>query len=308
MLNSIAQKFDDCEVQLLEVLPQGFHCKQYVFFFEWLMCRANGMSCIVRADQQVMSNPPPIGSRITVKHAGYFANKRLKQAVFWRDSKFDNSPTAQSTVIYCAVLTRIQTFTDAVWTKNENHKPFFDYSFKQLECKSMDDWYKVTKLDFERNGGMALLNVYYEGSILRAVQSIYPEHNWTPWKFARVSNGFWDSKKNQQDLIDWLTETLHIKTLDDWYRVSLEQIARFVSPTSIKNAQQLAQVLQELYPTHTWDVEKLTTRKGPIKAAQRLLTAMVRELFPTAGLPFLSVSKFHSSVRGARRNPIWFNF
>ena len=48
----------------------------------------NGVECTVRCFQDVLRDPPPIGSMITVKHAGiYNSTGMLKQPIFWRERK-----------------------------------------------------------------------------------------------------------------------------------------------------------------------------------------------------------------------------
>ena len=37
--------------------------------------------------------------------------------------------------------------------------------------------------DIERYGGGGLIHKYYGGSIMKALNHIYPEHRWIPWKF-----------------------------------------------------------------------------------------------------------------------------
>jgi len=66
--------FEDAEVRLLEVLPTGLKCEQ-----------PNGMQGMVQCFQQVINDPPKIGSVLTVKHAGFYSNGRLKHPYFWRE-------------------------------------------------------------------------------------------------------------------------------------------------------------------------------------------------------------------------------
>lgn len=45
----------------------------------------NGGHCVVRCFQDVLDDPPSIGSIITVKHSGCYSTGILKQPVFWRE-------------------------------------------------------------------------------------------------------------------------------------------------------------------------------------------------------------------------------
>src|SRR5438045_1808821 len=66
---------------------------------------------MVRCNQSVLENPPPIGTIITVKHSGNYANGRHKQPIFWRERK--------DTALH--ELTLSKNFTE--------HKVAMEYSF-----------------------------------------------------------------------------------------------------------------------------------------------------------------------------------
>jgi hypothetical protein len=53
---------------------------------------------------------------------------------------------------------------------------------------------------------------------------VYPEHEWLPWRFSKVPNGFWDDIKNQRDFLDWAGKQLNYKNKEDWYKVTKEVI------------------------------------------------------------------------------------
>src|SRR5690348_9510194 len=80
---------------------------------------------------------------------------------------------------------------DCCWKNEENHRLFFDWLFIQLGYKEMDDWYNVTQEDIHKYGGSRLLNGYYSDSPSKALQSVYPEHEWMMWKFGQTSKSFW---------------------------------------------------------------------------------------------------------------------
>jgi len=68
----------------------------------------------------------------------------------------------------------------------------------------MNDWYQVTVDDLQRYGGKGLLSFYYGSSPSRALQSIYPNHSWMPWKFHDIPKGCWDDIGNQRSFLDWM--------------------------------------------------------------------------------------------------------
>ena len=167
------------------------------------------------------------------------------------------------------------------WKKNENGKKFFDWLKNRLGYKCMDDWYYLKMEDIYKNGGGSFLS-YYNCSPSSALQNIYPEHDWMLWRFNPVKRGYWDElmkdNKEIKRIINWLSEQLFIKCLDDWYRVSLEGIRRWIH---IDSAKDLYRMLQVAYPEHQWD-NKLIHRLGyQMKAAQREVLIAVQQLFPS---------------------------
>jgi hypothetical protein len=81
--------------------------------------------------------------------------------------------------------------------------------------------------------------------------------------------------------LDWLGKRLLIKQLDDWTRVSVKLIQRMGSFGGIKNKEDLVNILKQAYPSHAWKTEKW--KCWPLKASQRILVAIVREIFPDSG-------------------------
>jgi hypothetical protein len=102
---------------------------------------------------------------------------------------------------------------------------------------------------------------------------------------------------NEVELVHWLSSQLHVNSLEDWYRVSVQHIRTIASlPGKIKyffnfqnliirwDAKDLAAVLSRVYPEHKWEMEKLLRQSGPIKSSQRLLRLAVEEIFPSEGI------------------------
>ena len=111
----------------------------------------------------------------------------------------------------------------------------------------------------------------------------FVEHLWLPWNFQRIPKDFWKLLTNQRKFLEWMGENLYIKELEDWYRVSLQQISKIAPISGIKSTKGLASMLQNVYPDHKWNLEKLLS-KGPIKASQRMLTLAIKKIFPKQGI------------------------
>ena len=60
------------------------------------------------------------------------------------------------------------------WKQQGTHKEFFDTVGRSLGIRHLDDWYKITRNEVFQFGGKALLEEYYNSSVIKALQTIYP--------------------------------------------------------------------------------------------------------------------------------------
>jgi len=104
------------------------------------------------------------------------------------------------------------------WGSLSNRQRYMKWLGKRLGFRSKNDWYQVTRQDFERNFGNQLIK-HYNGSTLAAAMDCFPGHPWLEWKFARVPVGFWKKKVNRERYLDWLAKKLRIRKPEDWNRV-----------------------------------------------------------------------------------------
>jgi hypothetical protein len=58
-----------------------------------------------------------------------------------------------------------------------------------------------------KKGGELLIQNHYEGSISKALKSIYPMTTWQSWKFHPIP------------LSHWMAEDLNILCEEDWYQI-----------------------------------------------------------------------------------------
>jgi hypothetical protein len=69
-----------------------------------------------------------------------------------------------------------------------------------------------------------MLRRYYRMNLPLAVRTVYPEHDWVEWNFKRTVSGFWDDPKNQKRFFKWFEERNGIKSFDDWYQFSANDV------------------------------------------------------------------------------------
>lgn len=69
---------------------------------------------------------------------------------------------------------------------------YFEEMAKQMNLKSLDDWYSVSLEKALQLGAGTIINNYYNNSLITALQQLYPEHKWEPWKFSKLPKSlFW---------------------------------------------------------------------------------------------------------------------
>lgn len=145
-----------------------------------------------------------------------------------------------------------------------------------------------------------------DNSPAHAVISAYPEHNWKRWKFIQSPKGWWADLAERflmgdtaavstvREFIDDIGNRLGIEQLEDWYRVSNEQLGS-TTLLHLKYLGKLPHVLWKLYPHHQWDFAKF--KLADKRSAQRLVMRTLQKGFPHERTsPSIKISNFHPTV------------
>eukprot|EP01027_Heterolobosea_sp_BB2_P018850 GEZU01026495.1.p1 GENE.GEZU01026495.1~~GEZU01026495.1.p1 ORF type:complete len:840 (+),score=185.05 GEZU01026495.1:594-3113(+) len=142
------------------------------------------------------------------------------------------------------------------WHDVKLRRKFFDDLAKDLGLAHLDDWYSVTTQEVSKRGGRGLLNHFYGGSLVRALQSLYPDHPWQVWRFASVPKGFWEDRENHRRFFDHIAQELQLKDLDGWYNVTAQQVAERGGGGLLRAyyGDSLCSAVQAIYPEHHWEV------------------------------------------------------
>jgi hypothetical protein len=110
------------------------------------------------------------------------------------------------------------------WQDVRNQRVSFDRIGLLLGVQQMEDWYHVNVADIVDRGCGSLLNSYYGGSLVSALQTIYPELDWQIWKFKSLPKSFWINTDNQRTYFLQLGRALKLKNLDDWHNVDVSAV------------------------------------------------------------------------------------
>jgi hypothetical protein len=117
------------------------------------------------------------------------------------------------------------------WQNPRSHRKFLDWVATERNITNYEDWYKVTnkvkkqitrylsEQDLIELGGSHILVKLYEGSCYRLLSTVYPEHEWLPWRFETTPRNFWNEPINCRSFLDWAKPKLYIKNDEDWFEI-----------------------------------------------------------------------------------------
>lgn len=197
----------NCCTQEQQTIPFGFwkNISTHKNFFEWLMtqlrytCMNDWYGVTLEAIQKhgglgllsyYYNNSPSVALQsVYPEHNWELGRSKHKPVHLWTKNNAQRSIFLKTE--------QLDTMPVGFWKSEANHKKFFDWPMSYLGYSCMDDWYNVTVEDIRSSGGRRVLN-YYKDSPSAALLRIYPVHNWQPWKFKVIPNGFWNSLENQR--------------------------------------------------------------------------------------------------------------
>mmetsp|Transcript_20022 Transcript_20022/g.22278 ORF Transcript_20022/g.22278 Transcript_20022/m.22278 type:complete len:688 (-) Transcript_20022:161-2224(-) len=160
----------------------------------------------------------------------------------------------------------------------DQEREFFEYARENLQINNLNDWYKVSKTRLHRIGGGQILQKY-DGDLCAALQAVYPDHEFVPWKFRRTTKGLFTNIDVVVEFLKWAEKDLEIDDPEEWYRISRSQwdeIGGGALWTTYR--QNLFKAFDILYPEHEFSEEEFRTRVK--KSTQRLLCKKTQKVYP----------------------------
>jgi hypothetical protein len=145
-----------------------------------------------------------------------------------------------------------------------HHRLQLDQLSKDLDFKSMDDWYSFGALQSRR---LALPLEEFDGSIVYALKACYPDHNWKVWKFAKVPQGWWTDVKNQRAFFEEIAPELGVSQLSDWYRIPRSRVSQ-AGGTSLLTGfykNNLPVALMAAFPEHQFHLWRFKSCRVPLR-------------------------------------------
>lgn len=168
-------------------------------------------------------------------------------------------------------------FQTRVWTDSNFQRQRLDEIGKELGVSTLDDWYKIPASEVRKRA--TFIGNHYSSSVITALTTIYPEHNWDVLKFTSIPRGYWNNECHRRQRFDEILHELggvKSPSLNTWYRISRTQAykkAKFLHRHKLS----LTKALTVLYPEHNWDVFKFTkTPHGTWKDVNNRRTRLQR--------------------------------
>ncbi len=137
------------------------------------------------------------------------------------------------------------------WKNLDNVRKYFEWLATVKGFTSMADFYNLKKSDLINNPGGGILSQKPYLSIAELLKLAFPEHDWVEWKFARVTNGFWESKTNQRMYLLWLFKELKLKFPDEAAELKKNDFENNYGATLVYD-QTITEILQNAFETYDW--------------------------------------------------------
>lgn len=144
------------------------------------------------------------------------------------------------------------------WKKQENRIQYLKWLEARLGFSTPEDWYKITRSDYDNNSGSGLLVHAYASTISEPPMELYPEFEWKPWLFKITPRRFFSDTKNRRQFLDWVGEELNHSSLESWYKRTKYDVSSKQGGSLVENFYKgsLSKMLADVYPEFDWDVSK----------------------------------------------------
>eukprot|EP01114_Cavostelium_apophysatum_P004727 TRINITY_DN1506_c0_g3_i1.p1 TRINITY_DN1506_c0_g3~~TRINITY_DN1506_c0_g3_i1.p1 ORF type:complete len:599 (-),score=143.45 TRINITY_DN1506_c0_g3_i1:226-2022(-) len=169
---------------------------------------------------------------------------------------------------------------EAFWQSKQNRREFLESLASELGYNNWEDWYGVEAKDIHAAGGSGLLR-QYNNSVNKIIMENFPEHQWLRWKFNRVESGFWFDKNNQLEFVEHLGRELNIKSKEDWYFVTNEDVFEHGGAGILNHFNNSrVSMLTTLIPNHEWDLDRFNKKEDGLwkdKTFQAMIVDRIRK-------------------------------
>jgi len=167
-----------------------------------------------------------------------------------------------------------------LWRSFEMQRYYVLWLLEKIESVIPEMCYSLSNAHFQQNEGYGLITRYYHNSISSILLTLFPEHSWQLWCFYATPDLFARKQEHLRSFLLFLEDSLQIKRMEDWHRVSVSQISEITKCGFISSLSALYKFLSRFYPSHNWERERETNEVMRIKSDQRWLCICLQKLFP----------------------------
>jgi hypothetical protein len=133
-----------------------------------------------------------------------------------------------------------------------HHRKYMNWISEEYGVQSAHDWYALTTRHLREKGATAVLH-HYGHSLLRLLQSVYPEFEWLPWKFRRSPYSYWQEVRHQKQCLEHIQQQLGFKDVLQWMHVDTQTVKRLGGSGLLAYfGGSLQKVLTSVYPEIEW--------------------------------------------------------
>lgn len=160
------------------------------------------------------------------------------------------------------------------WVLKENQKKYLDSIKEKYNIKSNVQWKSkliINEIRKNASGMLAHYPTFYD-----CLKENYPEEDWSNFISKKYSKDYWSDSNNIIQFRDRLCKHFAINDVNDWYRLSQEQIVS-QGGRHLLTKYGFIGMLKTFYPGFDWDIKLLKNAKK--KSTQRLLFTQVKKLF-----------------------------
>lgn len=144
------------------------------------------------------------------------------------------------------------------WEKKSNLLSLAKYIKKKYKFKKNTDWYSLNWSILLKEGTHSLVKKYPDG--ISFLRKIYPNYEWLPWLFPRITGKIWKNKKFQREYLNWFARIKQIKKPSDWYDIELSEIKKLHARNLTRFHNTILKIAQFYYPDYNflaWKFKKI---------------------------------------------------
>ncbi len=194
---------------------------------------------------------------------------------------YDNSPIAAVRELWPGQNWQAWRFrrqdANVFWKDVDLRREYLTWLGEQLGYYVPDDWYHISKDDFDAHNGGDLFSNYYQESPAPALRDYLPEYDWKEWFFDHLPATFWFDWNQRQRYMVWLGEQLDYQAPDDWYAITAQDFESHQGRQLLEFYQRAVSVaVLDTFPENEWQPERF----GPNRKQCQQMIDIVNKVFP----------------------------